>query len=674
MNRRTHSRLLFAEYRRAAAARRLGASDAEPAGAEESRSRHRSTRELARVFWSMLGRHRGATVFSLSLLTLSVALGLAPLYLPKVVIDSVLDDKPLPLFLRPVLPTGGYPLLITLVSLFVVLLAISEIIGLWARWHAARVSRRLQADVRRKSFEHACQLPMHRVADLKSGGVSSILRDDAGAVGDLVTRGLYHPWRALVQLVGSLVILMWIDWRLLLVGVFVIPAGWITHLVWVRCIRPLWRDVRRTRLEVDSVATEVFGGIRIVRAFGRRRAETAAFVRRLNLMLRQELYAWWWMRGVETLWSIAIPVGTGILLFLGSWRILSDREAVAAGALLPDEAFTTGALIAFLTYLAAMLRPISTLAATATQLQNALAGLDRTLDLLDEPIETPPAARPGRLRRSEVRGEVRLESVSFTYPRSEQAAVSDIDLGAAPGSLTALVGASGSGKTTLCNLIARFYQPTAGRILLDGADTRGLDLDDYRRLLGIVEQDIFLFDGTIAENIAYSRRSFSRADIRGAARLANAHDFVSAFPDGYDTMIGERGLRLSGGQRQRLAIARAVLADPRILILDEATSALDTESERLIQESLTDLMRDRTCFVIAHRLSTIVHADQIVVMEAGRVVEQGTHGELLKMSSQYRRMIELQIMDAGPLGGPGPLRRARAAGLEHLEREEVRQP
>jgi ATP-binding cassette subfamily B protein/subfamily B ATP-binding cassette protein MsbA len=303
---------------------------------------------------------------------------------------------------------------------------------------------------------------------------------------------------------------------------------------------------------------------------------------------------------------------------------------------------TLGDLTMFLVYLAMLLDPIATLATSATLFQNQLAGMERVLDLL---AEAPEAGyeQPGKpILRQNVRGRLTFDHVSFRYPDTDRLVLDDICLDVQPGETIALVGRSGAGKTTWCNLVARFFDPTSGAILLDGVNLRELRLSDYRRLLGIVEQDVFLFDGTVAENIGYARSGATLPQIQSAARMAHADEFIEQLPRGYETIIGERGVRLSGGQRQRLAIARAILADPRILILDEATSNLDSESEMRIQQSLRTLMRDRTSFVIAHRLSTVTHASRIVVLEGGRMVEVGSHAELMVRSGIYRKMVELQ--------------------------------
>jgi ATP-binding cassette subfamily B protein/subfamily B ATP-binding cassette protein MsbA len=335
------------------------------------------------------------------------------------------------------------------------------------------------------------------------------------------------------------------------------------------------------------------------------------------------------MRSVEAVWDLVMPAASSALLLYGGLQVLHGRLSL-------------GDLMMFLVYLAMLLEPLAVIATSVTQLQNNLAGFDRVLDVLAEPTEM--ADHPGSVTvtKRAATGRISLDGVTFRYPGTETQVLRGIDLDVRPGETIALVGRSGAGKTTLCNLIARFYDPTEGVVRLDGNDLRDVRVESYRRLLGIVEQDVFLFDGTVAENIAYASTRATRAAVERAAHVAHADEFIEALPDGYDTRIGERGVKLSGGQRQRLAIARAVLADPRIFILDEATSNLDSHSERLIQDGLSTLMRGRTSFVIAHRLSTIQGADRILVMEAGRVVESGRHDELMARDGHYRDMVELQ--------------------------------
>ncbi len=611
---------------------------------KKSRRRSRSFTRLLGEFWQLLDGFHGMITLVLLSLSISTLLGLIPLYGTKIVFDSVLRDKPIPpkvpAFIH--LPSDRRELLTMVAIGMVVLAAGSELSSLWSRWQTTRMTKRVQVSVRKKVFDHAVRLPLHRVYDLKSGGVASILREDAGGVAELIFSMLYNPWRAIVQLIGSLIILAFVDWRLLLGSLLLLPTVWLTHRTWIGRIRPIFRDIRNTRQQIDSHATEAFGGMRVVRSFSRQQAEAATFTRNGHLMARQEIFAWWWMRGIDLAWSIFIPVASALLLYFGGMRVLSDMEKLRLGLIQPKDALTLGDLVMFLSYLAALLGPVAALAASATALQNSLSGLDRVLDLLAEPLEMP--AKPGAAiaDRDAAEGRITFKDVSFAYAGSTEPVLHDISLDVRPGEMIALVGPSGAGKTTLCNLVARFYDPTAGAVMLDGIDLRDITADSYRRLLGIVEQDTFLFDGTIFDNIAYGRRGASLEEVTHAARLANAHEFIAKLPLGYDTLIGERGVKLSGGQRQRLTIARAILADPRILILDEATSNLDTESERLIQGSLQTLMAGRTSFVIAHRLSTIAHADRILVLENGRVVEQGRHEELMAASGRYRDMVDLQ--------------------------------
>jgi ATP-binding cassette, subfamily B, bacterial len=596
-----------------------------------SSRRQRSAWELIGWFWRLLGPLRAAVVGSMLLVTISALLGLVPPAATKVVIDSVLGSTPLPQTLVSLgfSQTTKVGLLWQLLQGVFVVSCVTLGLQMWGRWIATRTTKRLQVRMRRQAFEHAVRLPLHRVQALKSGGAASLLREDAGSVGELVFGLLYNPWRAVVQLVGSLGVLAWVDWKLLLGGAGLLPVVYFTHRTWIGQIRPLYRASRKSRQQLDAQTTETFGGMRVVRAFGRQRSEASRFLRSNNLVIRQEVWVWWSARLIEVVWGLLIPAASAALLWYGGNQVLQGS-------------LTLGDLMMFLVYLLMLLEPLAVLAESAATLQSGLAALDRVLDLLEESRELASAG-PGRmLDRSGVVGGLELDHVSFAYPGTTTAVIDEVTLHIAAGQTVALVGASGAGKTTLCNLIARFYDPTAGRLLIDGVDLREYNVESYRRLLGIVEQDVFLFDGTVGENIAFGRPAATDAEILTAAQQANATEFIDRLPSGFDTLIGERGVKLSGGQRQRLAIARAILADPKILILDEATSNLDTESELLIQKSLAQLLTHRTSFVIAHRLSTIYHADLIVVLEGGRIIEAGTHHELSQAGGRYQRMVELQ--------------------------------
>lgn len=575
-------------------------------------------------------------MFALATLSIATLLKLIPPIGTKLVVDYLLVGKPLPAEFANFLPFGGqaWKQFAGLTFLMCCVSIVQTALHLWSRWHATRATKQLQSGLRKQVFAHCVRLPLHRVQQLRSGGVSSMLREDAGAIGELVFGMLFNPARATIQLLGSLVILGTIDWRLLLGAFVLLPMIYISHRTWVGRLRPMFRDLRKQREEVDAHSTESFGGMRVVRAFGQQRGETSRFVRGNHLMARQELLAWGWSRTIEVLWEVALPVlSMGLMLYAG-WAILRGE-------------LTLGELTMFLFYLAMLFGPLEILANSATSLQTSLAALDRILDLLSEPLELEGRSDGLKLLRANVLGGVSVQDVTFAYPGQTSPVLQNINLDVEPGEIIAFVGKSGGGKTTLCNLIARFFDPTSGVIRLDGIDLKEIDIDSYRRLLGVVEQDVFLFDGTIAENIGYSTSDADPQKIRTAAVLANAQEFIEQLERGYETRIGERGVRLSGGQRQRIAIARAIHADPRILILDEATSNLDTESERLIQKSLETLMQGRTCFVIAHRLSTIRHADRIVVIEQGRIVGIGPHEELAASSDHYRRMLEHQSISQG---------------------------
>ncbi|RMF43215.1 MAG: ABC transporter ATP-binding protein [Planctomycetota bacterium] len=612
---------------------RKQAGGAEPrAGGASPAARQRSFLQLLAAFWSAVGPHRGKVLAALATLTVSTLLSLIPPAGTKFAIDYVLTrlPHPLPAWLAPyaghLTPMG---LLVAIAATVVVVSLLQTTVHLWGRWYATKAVNLVQADIRRRVFEHSIRLPLHRIQELKSGGAASLLREDAGGIAELIFSMLYNPWRAIIQLVGSLLVLVLVDWRLMLGGLLLLPAVWATHRTWIHRVRPLYKDIRARRQGIDATTTETFGGIRVVRTFGRAKTEAARYTRGTHLLARQQMMVWWATRIIEVIWDVLIPLASTGLLLYGGWRILQD-------------AMTLGDLMMFLVYLTMLLGPVATIASSAMSFQNNLAGLERILDLLDEPPEQSDVAQALVLHPSQVRGDIEFQNVWFRYPGTERYVLQDCSFAAPAGTTVALVGRSGAGKTTLCNLVARFYKPTRGRILLDGRDATEFSLDSYRRLLGVVEQDVFLFDGTVRDNIAYGRRGVTMAQIRAAAEAAAALDFIEQLPDQFDTWIGERGVKLSGGQRQRLAIARALLADPRILILDEATSNLDSESERLIQRSLHQLLQGRTAFVIAHRLSTISRADLILVLDHGKIVQRGTHEELMQQEGIYQRMVILQ--------------------------------
>jgi ATP-binding cassette subfamily B protein len=656
LSRRESSRARYQSYR---AKRRADKPDETPESAAKKKKPTRSFLDLFRAFWSLLPGHRAALALALTTLTIVTAIGLAVPASSKIAIDYILTDNPGPSGIPPniaeYLPAERVELLYWLGSTMIILAVLGVLIGIVGRWQMTRVTKRVQVELRSRAFNHAGALPLHRIYHYKSGGMSSLLREDAGSVADLLFQMIYNPWKAIIQLVGTLTILAVVDWRMLAGGLALIPLLWITHRTWIARIRPMFRDTKMVRQVIDSTTTEAFGGMRVVRGFNRERSESLRFTTAQHYLARLEVHIWWWSRLLESLWAVLLPAASAAVLIYGGSRVIEGK-------------LTVGDVIMFSTYLLMLLSPMETLTNTATLIQNNLAALDRVLDLLDEDPEFKGHRNGKVLTRATARGDISLHDVTFSYPRAAKKSVAEtlatthqtvgashaptadaepvikgISLHVRAGETIALVGPSGSGKTTLCNLIARFYDPTHGHISFDGTDLREIDVRSYRSLLGIVEQDVFLFDGTIAQNIAYARREVSEQEITDAAKMANADGFIRELDKGYNTLIGERGVRLSGGQKQRIAIARALLADPLILILDEATSNLDSESEALIQRSLTTLMEGRTSFVIAHRLSTVRSADRIAVLEDGRLIELGTHDELTTLNGRYADLLRLQV-------------------------------
>ncbi len=562
---------------------------------------------------ALIYAHRKRLSLGLVLLLVNRVAGFVLPASPKYVIDRVIGQH------RPelLLPLALVVVAATLVQA-VTGFGLSQILGVAAQ--------RAITDMRRTVQAYVLRLPVSYFDSTKSGILISRIMSDAEGIRNLVGTGL-------VQLVGglltggvALVALFVLNWRLTAIAILILACfGAGMALAFTR-LRPLFRERGKINAEVTGRLAETLGGIRIVKAYHAERSERLVFTRGANTLFRNIAAT---MTGISGVGSFA----TIIIGAIGILMILEGGRSVLSGAM------TLGDLFMYAIFVGLVAMPLINIASIGTQITEAFAGLDRIREIRKLVTEDSEDAALAAL--DEVRGDVGFEDVSFAYV-PERDVLKRVSFHAAPGSTTALVGSSGAGKSTLIGLVLAFSRPRAGRIVVDGRDLATVRLAEYRRQLGVVLQDNFLFDGTIAENIAFARPHATRAEIEAAARIAHCDDFVRRFDKGYDTVVGERGVKLSGGERQRVSIARAILADPRILILDEATSSLDSESEAAIQDGLRTLRRGRTTFVIAHRLSTIRSADQILVMEGGEIVERGTHAELLAKHGRYRQLYDKQ--------------------------------
>lgn len=499
-------------------------------------------------------------------------------------------------------------------------------------WIAGQFGATLQEyvtrDLRNSVYRHLAHLPLGYFTQMKAGQILSRVINDTFETRLILTQIVTQSLQSASLVIVYIAILFSISWKLSLIALVILP-------LLAFSLQPMLKKLRRGNLrrgnvhgEMTSVLQETISGIRLVKASRAETYEEARFSEGSNKYARSSLK-------LTRLALLAPPVteiiGTLIavlVLWVGAWQVL--RSGTMTGA----------TLLAFLTLVLRLLQPLKQLSQMRTTAQSSLASAERLFEILDSPAEFQ---RDGGTRGTATfERELRFDRVNFAY--ADAPVLRNIDLVARKGQVVALVGPSGSGKSTLVDLIPRFYEPVSGRILIDGIDTREIKLPALRALTGIVSQETVLFHDTVRNNIAYGAPGrYTQQQIEDAAKAANAHSFITQLPQGYDTLLGERGTRLSGGQRQRLAIARALLSDPPILILDEATSALDTESERLVQEAVDRLLQGRTVFVIAHRLSTITHADQIVFLDRGEIVEQGTHAELLEKRGAYSRLYELQF-------------------------------
>ena len=533
----------------------------------------------------------------------------------KYLVDDVIGKGRAEMLMPLALAAGGATAVQAVTSF-----GLSQVLGVAAQ--------RAITDMRRRVEAHVARLPVAYFDSTKSGVLISRIMTDAEGIRNLVGTGLVQLTGSIVTAVIALAILFYLNWSLTLITLLALGAfGGAMALAFNR-LRPLFRERGKINAEVTGRLNETLGGIRIVKTYTAEKREELVFTKGVHRLFRNIARSITGVSSIMAFSTVVIGVIGVLMIVVGGGAILDGR-------------MTLGDFMFYIFLTGLMAAPIMQIASIGTQISEAFAGLDRIRELLQMTTEDDQDSR--RARIDGVKGEVVFDRVSFEY-NAGVPVLKDVSFRAPAGTTTALVGSSGSGKSTLIGLVMAFNRPLAGRVFVDGQDLADVRLRDYRSQLGVVLQDNFLFDGTIADNIRYGRPDATLDEIKAVSRIAHADEFVEAFEQKYDTVVGERGVKLSGGQRQRVAIARAILADPRILVLDEATSSLDSESEALIQDGLKSLRRGRTTFVIAHRLSTIRSADQILVLEHGEIVERGTHAELLALGGRYRTLYDKQYM------------------------------
>jgi ATP-binding cassette, subfamily B, bacterial MsbA len=519
-----------------------------------------------------------------------------------------------------------------IILLLLVTFILKNVFDFLKTWLVARVEQGVTRDLRNQVYDHLLDLDLAFFGRTRMGQIVSRLTHDVEQLRTLVTRELARILSAVVEFGVFLTVMMALSWKLTLAACIVIPG---TMAVWGPLVKKLRRGDRRVLNlagEVNAHILETLSGIRLVKSSGAEGRERERFHGLTHDYFRTFVRTERWRALAGPLTEMLVAVGTMVILWYGARLVVVEGELTGAE------------FVGFLAFSLKLYAPVKYIAKFPALVQPGLVGGERVFEFLDAPVEIRD--QPGAAPLAPLRREIRFEGVRFEYQPGETV-LSDIDLTVPAGSVLALVGPSGAGKSTLVDLLGRFYDVTGGRITIDGVDLRSVTVRSLRDILGVVSQDTVLFHDTVRSNIAYGRPEASSDEVERAARAANAHTFIEALPQGYETVVGERGTRLSGGQRQRIAIARALLRDPPILILDEATSALDTESERLVQTAIERLLEGRTVFVIAHRLSTIQRADRIVVLEGGRIRESGSHEELLRAGGVYRHLHDLQFSDDG---------------------------
>ena len=566
-------------------------------------------RDARELIWS----HRHRLALGMLLMIVNRLAGLVLPTSSKYVIDEVIMKHRSELLIPLVLAAGGA----TLVQAFSSF-ALSQVLGVAAQ--------RAITEMRKSVQEHVARLPIRYFDSTQTGVLISRIMTDAEGIRNLVGTGLVQLVGGLVTAVIALGVLFYLNWRLTSITLLALAGFGSAMTLAFKKLRPLFRERGQINAELTGRLAESLGGIRIVKAYAAEKREELVFARGAHRLFRNVARSMTAVSGVTAFSTVIVGVIGVILILVGGRAILAGQ-------------MTLGDFFMYIFFTALVAAPLVEIASIGTQITEAFAGLDRIREI--KRMATEDADDADRLRLPEIGGEVAFADVSFEYNESVPV-LKHVSFRAPAGSTTALVGSSGSGKSTLISLVMAFNRPLEGKVTVDDRDLASIRLKDYRSQLGVVLQDNFLFDGTIAENIGFGQPHATRAEIIAASRVAHCEEFIDGFADGYDTIVGERGVKLSGGQRQRVAIARAILAEPKILILDEATSSLDSESEALIQDGLQSLRRGRTTFVIAHRLSTIRSADQILVLEGGEIVERGTHEELLAAGGRYKQLYDKQ--------------------------------